>query len=406
MSEQRSVIVITADAWRADFAGRFEGVQLLDALAPLAGRCARFTRAYASSPWTSPSIVSMFTGESAPRHGVSWAWSAPRVGVASVGGLLGAGGWRVPALSYLTRVGNYHHLGWDAEDGPTGAEPSILLRAVEAMEGPTFLWFHYKWTHLPYRAEARWLEAVGVDPEGLAPHLKASVWSEFVVPREEYRFFPEDQDVVRRLYAAGVLQLNAWLREVVAALEARGLWETTTLVLTSDHGEELLERGHVGHASTAHHAQLFEESLRIPLFIAGAGVEGAQTCDARVWGVDLFPTLLELAGHPAPPSEGISLLPALRGEALPEGRSFTFLSARAGYRTPPEQASHLSAARADGRLKVILDDWGEVQRVAAYDLHDDPEERRPLPPPPGQEAALRVVTGGPGGGSPPPPEAP
>ena len=70
----------------------------------------------------------------------------------------------------------------------------------------------------------------------------------------------------------------------------------TTIVITADHGDELLEHGHVGHASTAHYATLYEELLRIPLLIIDPRIREPRRSQGRVWLADLLPTLLGMAG--------------------------------------------------------------------------------------------------------------
>ena len=78
--------------------------------------------------------------------------------------------------------------------------------------------------------------------------------------------------------------MNDFLARVFEELAERGLAEHTTLVLTADHGEELLDHGHVGHASTSHHAILNEEVLRVPLLIADPRVQGPRTIDTGCRG--------------------------------------------------------------------------------------------------------------------------
>jgi choline-sulfatase len=71
------------------------------------------------------------------------------------------------------------------------------------------------------------------------------------------------------------------------------MWDQMLIVVTSDHGEEFMEHGALGHTT------LFDEIIRVPLFIKWpdgdrGGVENRMLCSA----VDLGPTLLEFAGLP------------------------------------------------------------------------------------------------------------
>ena len=87
-------------------------------------------------------------------------------------------------------------------------------------------------------------------------------------------------------------------------LKAAGLWEDSVVIVTSDHGEEFFDHGGKGHKRN-----VYDESVRVPLVIKYP--RAARTGrDARLVSlVDLFPTILDLAGvEPAAPHQGASLL--------------------------------------------------------------------------------------------------
>lgn len=382
MGARRNVLMITADAWRADFADAWGGVELLSALAPYRSRTARFTRYYANAPWTTPALISVFTGEVPHRHKVFYEWSAPRRDTPSVGQTLAQAGWEVPNLTYLNKLDNYTNLGYEPAEAPPDADAERLLAYLSGAQEPFFAWFHYKWTHLPYWADAPFRARLGVNDDDIPERLRESVCTGFVVPRHQFTLEADDAEMIQRLYAASVLQLNDWLTRVLALLEARGLMDDTCVVLTSDHGEELMDHGHVGHASTAHHGHLHEEVLRIPLFVLDPTLPSAVQVDERVQGVDLFPTLLSLAGHDAPPCQGVDLRAAAHGDAaamsaLSAPRDFLFHSARKGCPTPREQAHQFVEGLSDGRHKIIRERYDET-RTFLYDLQADPMERAPI----------------------------
>lgn len=395
---RRNLVLLTIDAWRADFVDEHAGVPLTPSLSSLASRTVRFDNAYAGGPWTSPALVSIFTGQSAARHGVHFEWSSPRPAAdrPPLAALLRQAGFTVPNLCYLNRLENYANLGYDAAsapDYPHGPADDLLTPSLRALRGegePFFLWFHYKFVHLPYWASAPFRARLGIDEGAIPQRLRDSVCKGFVVPRDAHRLAPEDRELVRRLYAAGVLEMDAWLGRVLEALREGGLDERTTLVVTSDHGEELLDHGHVGHASTAHHATLHEEVLRIPLLIVDARLEGrGRRLQARVHGMDLYQTLLRLAGVAAPQTEGgthggADLTPLLFEEgpeaeglaAALDGRAFYFHSARMGCPTPRALATQSIEALSDGHHKLVSERY-DVPRLLLYDLERDPREEFP-----------------------------
>jgi arylsulfatase A-like enzyme len=187
--------------------------------------------------------------------------------------------------------------------------------------------------------------------------------------------------MVARLYAAGVREMDGWLGRLLAEIDAHpSLAARTTLVVTSDHGEELLEHGHVGHASTSHHAQLHDEVLRIPLLVIDPRVAGLRRIDTRVQRLDLFKTLLSLAGVSAPSGgPGVDLAPFVTGGAAPPidgGRPFYFQSSRMGYQTPRAFDGHEVEAVSWPTRKIVAERF-DAPRAMLYDLARDPGERAP-----------------------------
>lgn len=391
-----NLLLFTVDAWRADFVDAFDGVALTPTLRSLP-RPVRFASAYATGPWTSPALVSIFSGENSAAHGVHHEWSVPRVGGPALARQLQAAGYQTPNICYLNRVGNYQNLGYDAAtapDYPKGPDDDLLLRTLRELrqsEQPWFVWFHYKYVHLPYWPAPAYRRMFGVDDARLPERLRDSVASRFVVPRGEFTLLPEDRELVRRLYAGGVRQMDDFLGRVVAELDAGGQLGRTSLVVTADHGDELLERGHVGHASTAHHATLHDEVLRIPLLIVDPRTAAARTVTERVQGLDLFPTLLSLAGVTSQPNaEAVDLAPLVLAGQLPSGllaaRTFFAASSRMGYLTPRSHAGQWVQSLCDGRQKYLWERYDEPRRLL-FDLEKDPGELAPLVEGPKVEAA-------------------
>jgi arylsulfatase A-like enzyme len=110
-----------------------------------------------------------------------------------------------------------------------------------------------------------------------------------------------------RAYLAGTAFMDAQLGRVLAALEATGRAENTIVVLWGDHGWHLGEKMITGKNT------LWERSTHVPLVFAGPGIARGAKCGSPVELLDIYPTLLELAGQPARAElEGHSLVPQLR----------------------------------------------------------------------------------------------
>jgi hypothetical protein len=172
----------------------------------------------------------------------------------------------------------------------------------------------------------------------------------------------------RSVYRANLASVDADLGRVFSRLKQLGQWDTTMVVVTSDHGEELNERGYFEHAF-----HLYETVLRIPLFVRVPG--GA--ClpeDTRIEQVDVAPLIAR--------SLGLSLQsPAGLGAWPPPRREVEHAFSGEGP---------MLATVAGGR-KVIVD--ARYGTVESYDLLADPGERRDLGAPPGFSlpAALKAM---------------
>ena len=120
-------------------------------------------------------------------------------------------------------------------------------------------------------------------------------------------------------YYAAASEIDDNIARVIGALQMRRMWENTIIVYTSDHGCAIGHQGFFGKGNSTRPLNMYEVSLRVPLIIAGAGIQ-ARTVDRYVDHCDAFHTICALAGIEPPPAEtlpGESYAPLLRGETLP-----------------------------------------------------------------------------------------
>ncbi len=129
-------------------------------------------------------------------------------------------------------------------------------------------------------------------------------------------------------YFAAVTQVDESVGRVVDELEALGLRENTLVVYVSDHGLNCSHHGIWGKGNGTLPLNMVEESIRVPLIFnqPGAPYEN-QRRDEFVDHLDLFLTLLDYAGVPAPAGRnypGRSFLPLLVNHSLPDWRQVQF----------------------------------------------------------------------------------
>ncbi len=173
---------------------------------------------------------------------------------------------------------------------------------------------------------------------------------------------PERAQAMRLAYADEVHRFDAALGELVDGLKARGLLERTTLVVTSDHGEEFAEHGGFYHGTT-----LYEEQLRVPLVLVGPQISpGVDTSLARQ--IDVAPTVLARFGVNAPPAwEGRDLL----GSSEPPTATLA---------EEDHEGNVLTSVRVGERKLIRANPQNPrgLAPVELYDLAADPGERQNL----------------------------
>jgi len=113
---------------------------------------------------------------------------------------------------------------------------------------------------------------------------------------------------IRRHYFAMVAEVDAMVGRLLDAVDEAGLADRTWIIYCSDHGEMNME-----HRQWLKNA-MYEGSARVPLIVAGPDARKGVAADQLVSLIDLFPTLMDMAGAPHPTRlSGRSLMPLLVG---------------------------------------------------------------------------------------------
>lgn len=348
----------------------------------LARESVRFDRAWSASSWTLPSTASIFLSQLPSEHGVGRWGSVLVPGTTAVVDLLRDAGYRTGMWTanrilagergFGRRFDHYEfvvHPGFHGGapiDATAFGEGSALVASALAWmretaappsRPPFFAYLHFMEPHGPY------LCAPGAEPDCAARARDLNLrllefhWS---LSRDEKGF-------LTGLYDADVTRMDDVLAQLLTGLDAAGLSRNTWVIVVADHGELLGEWDMYMHGRT-----LFEPLLHVPLLLRGPGARPG-VVETPVSSMDLAPTLLELAGLPAPPSfRGRSLVPALRGgvvQAQPVVAELVQV-----HREPNSRQRHVLAVR-DGSRKLLVRTDGVVER---YDLDRDPGEQQPL----------------------------
>jgi len=378
-----NVVIITVEGARA---GVFTPARTPN-LWKAAKSAVRFTKHRAVSAWTAPNVIGILTGVSPYDQGVHTRgnfvpgrWRLPLE-------VLAKNGWRVGGLQAFMRIDIFRNLGLGIEPG---TDPFYWMAKNRADGAPFVLWHHYVGTHLPY-APAKpfrpdWKALLDPADKGAEARI-SEIMRQPAIPAGSVNFKKSDRPAIAALYHGGYREFDAWFGEFWDFLERSGLRDDTIVVVTADHGEELLERGNVGHASTTRQGQLFEEIVRLPLFVwlpPGMRPRGGKPPEMRPRGnpqnqasdhLDIMPTLIALLGQkPARVLEGRDLF----GAAKP--RTWSAVTSNAGFAEPePENLTRFLHARIEGPWKLHLEiEGGKTVKTRLYHLSRDPGEIRDL----------------------------
>ncbi len=348
-ADKPNILLITIDTLRPDHLGCYgdKAVQT-PAIDALAARGGLFTRAFAHTPSTLPSHASILLGRTPNGHGVHDNSNfIVRGNLDSLAAWLKARGYAtaafVGAFPLDSRFGltagfdvyddSYGTQGTRAEtfvERPASAVVAKALAWLRNRPAPWFAWIHCFDPHQPYDP-----------PEPF---------------RTRYAANPYDGEIA---------SVDAALGSLFADLAARGLDRRTAVVLTADHGESLGEHGEATHGYFAYNA-----TLHVPLIVALPGGKPARV-SADVSHIDIFPTIADILGQPAPQGLwGRSLLPLLRGRSVPD-RPIYFEALTAFYNRgwAPLRGFILGDRKyMDSPIPEVYDlakDFGETDNIAA-----------------------------------------
>ncbi|MCR9097856.1 MAG: sulfatase [bacterium] len=299
----------------------------------LASRARVYDDAWSAAPWTPPSHATLFTGLLPAEHGVDGVHvpafpaelpSLPdrlqAAGYRTAGwvanpNLLGPGwerGFDVYAPPWfagphsLTALLNRGLMGGKPAWLDDGASDRVLARAKRwwsrTNDAPRFLFMNFVDPHDPYRP-------LEVDTERVLPDVDRQ--AAMAVPQDPQRYAvdpgmtDETRDAIAALYDAEIAGLDRRLGVFFDWLEERGELDETLIVITSDHGERLGERGLLGHLLV-----MDQHLLRVPLLIRHPPSIPPERVAERVSSRDVAGEILEIVGlEPLPPpaGEGLSL---------------------------------------------------------------------------------------------------
>ena len=193
-------------------------------------------------------------------------------------------------------------------------------------------------------------------------------------------------------YADFVMQTDAAIGEILAAIDRQEIADNTLVIVTSDNGcspmaryEELLPLGHnPSHVFRGHKADIYEGGHRVPFLARWPGKVAAGTkCEQTMWLGDLVATCAELLGKKLPDTIGedsASLLPALLGKSAPMHEAVVHHSVNGSFAIRSKNWKLVLAPGSGGwsAPRPGKDDTSTLPLVQLFDLEKDRGETRNL----------------------------
>jgi len=366
-----SIVIYLTDTLRADRLGAYGcDCGTSPRFDAFAREAVVFDDAWAVAPWTRPALGSLFTGIYPPAA-EGFDRGLPKE-LATLAEILKDAGYRTGAVvaNHLVNERTGFSQGFDDWNG---GDPELYgisaaevvrrgLRFVEAAQpAPFFLFLHTLEPHEPYEpsAEAYRLFGAGEVRRPSKPLLKRA--------RVDHR----TRRYLEGLYAGEIWDNDRAFGALLDGLRTQRALDSSFVIFTADHGEELWDHGARGHGR-----RLYQELLRVPLAVRLPGGSRGGAREASPFGqIDLLPTLAGVLGLRAPATDGHDLSPRWLGRQA----------------TPPavELLSQTRFAKADkqairhGPWKLIVSRDASASRskrgsVELYDLVKDPRETRNL----------------------------
>lgn len=280
-------------------------------------------------------------------------------------------------LSWLAADGS----GEEQTDGIIATEAIAQLKKYAREDRPFYLAVGLFRPHTPYVAPKKYfdmypLEEIEVPevPEGYLETLPEP--AQRSLTRKKAQVDLEDKLARQAIqaYYASITFADAQLGRILDALDETELDQNTLVVFTSDHGYHMGEHGHWQKTT------LFENAARVPLIIAGPGVNArGESSAALAEMVDFYPTLADLCGLQAPPYvSGVSLAPVL-DDPNARPRSSALTQYQDGYSLRTDRYRYTQWGE-DGKLGIEL-----------YDHEKDPQEMQNLAGDPDYESVAKKL---------------
>lgn len=322
-----NVLLLVVDTLRADHLGAYGATRTVPGIDRLAQEGVTVDGLRAASSWTLPSMATLFTGLSPAEHRVMRmrGRGAHLLETRTLATEFRRNGYATACImtNFLMLAGRGFEEGYDLYDtslvdlnaphrGSTAHEVVdrgigwLAAQREESEAKPWMLTLHFFDPHTSYEDHP----GITLTDPAYEGWVRGGL-SDSVYKANQASSTESDRAQLRALYDEEIHAVGSAIQRLLVDLEERGELDQTLIVFTADHGEELAERGYIGHTRTLHF-----EQVNVPLLVRFpharlAGLERR----GLVAQQDLFASLLDLAGISSELERGCSRADWIRGQA-------------------------------------------------------------------------------------------
>jgi arylsulfatase A-like enzyme len=380
-----NVILIVVDTLRADHVSCYGYERnTTPNIDKLAGAGILFKKAISAAPWTLPSVATILTSQYPCVLGIR-----DRPVVIDK---------RYPLLTEVLKLYDYrtcgvfsHALlsprlgfgrGFDVYDNQTSpfrregiSSPAVHQSALsflrEVRGQPFFLFLHYFDPHYNYVLHSEYNYYPSYNGTVRSNHPIVDLW------RMRHSLSADDLQYLVSLHDSEIAFTDEHIGKLLAGLKKQGLYDNSIIIVTSDHGEEFMERGWIGHCTT-----LYQELLHVPLIVKLPELN-FRIVESPVGLIDVMPTVLRYLGYKIPDGVEGRALDLSSGNPVTGGPIFseTFNYILQKHQLPdvdePRRSEPIALRSIIlGSRKLIYDERKGLRQI--YELSEDPIERKNL----------------------------
>lgn len=260
-----------------------------------------FDNAYANATFTRSSVATIFTGFFPHRHKLRILTNRLPKGLFMLPEFMKKIGYGTALLTEAGNISEFFGFSQGVDnyrkvfrrwDDPRYLENNTFKFFSEWIktEGPLFTYVHYRAPHFPIVPPPPFLDMYKEKKQG--QNADRLIFRLKKMAEAGHTFTPEEQKDIIDDYDSAIRYVDDEVGKLIATLKKEGIYDSSLIIFTSDHGEALYEHGYWGHGQT-----VYDEASRVPLVVKFPGHMKLKGRVKRVVQLaDIFPTIAELFG--------------------------------------------------------------------------------------------------------------